>query len=273
MTPLASIVVPCYNLGQWLPEALQSVLAQSFTDWECIIVDDGSTDGTAGIASEWTRRDARFRLLSQDNQGVAAARNAGGAAALGRYLLFLDADDILDPDYLASAVPALAADQSLTLVYGDAVRFTASRTRPWSDLPPFAMGTMLSRNCLYISCVMRREDFARCGGFDPAFRTGFEDWDFWLCLFESLPVEPKVLRLPRTCFRYRTRRGSRNRGVTDEALREIRYRLWEKHKALYARYFPDPLETVEYRRLQRSFAKASRYSLAWKLRLLFRRLK
>ena len=81
-----------------------------------------------------------------------------------------------------------------------------------------------------------------------------------------------MLRLPSLCFHYRTRRHSRNRGVTDEALRDIRRRLWEKHRALYARYFCDPLQTVEYRRLQRSFRKASRWSLVWKLRLLYRKL-
>lgn len=271
MNPVASIIVPCYNLARWLPEALQSVRDQSLRDWECVIVDDGSTDETARVAKEWCDADPRFRLLHQENRGVAAARNAGAAVSGGRYLLFLDADDILAPGYLEAAVAALEADPSLTLVFGRAERFGARNS--WSELPDFSMGTMLSRNCLYVSCVLRRADFERCAGFDSAFVAGFEDWDFWLSLFEALPGEPKVLRLEQTCFYYRTRRGSRNAGVTDEALVPLRRLLWEKHKSLYSKYFPDPTESVEYTRLQRSFRKASRWSLAWKLRLLARKLR
>lgn len=273
MNPLASIVVPCFNMERWLPETLQSVLAQTFRDWECLIVDDGSTDGSAAVAEGWCARDGRFRLLRQPNAGVAAARNAGVAASAGRYLLFLDADDLLAPGYLEAAVAALEADPSLTLVYGAAPRFKGApdRTIPW-DLPPFSMGTMLSRNCLYVSCVLRRADFDRTAGFDPAFGAGYEDWDFWLSLFEALPGEPRVLRLEQPCLYYRTRHGSRNARVTDTVLKDIRRRLWDKHKNLYAKYFPDPLQTAEYQRLKRSFDKAARWSLAWKLRLLWRRL-
>ena len=81
-----------------------------------------------------------------------------------------------------------------------------------------------------------------------------------------------MLQLPEVYFYYRTRRRSRNRGVTDEALVQIRLMLWEKHKALYSRYFCNPLETVEYKRMERSFRKASRWSLVWKFRMLFRKL-
>ncbi len=271
MSPTASIIVPCYNLARWLPETLQSVLDQTMRDWECLIVDDGSTDATAQVAEAWCDRDPRFRLLYQENQGVAAARDAGAAASDGRYLLFLDADDRIAPGYLEAAVAALEADPDLTLVYGKAERFGARKS--WKELPPFSMSTMLSRNCLYVSCVLRRADFDKCAGFDPAFGAGFEDWDFWLCLFEALPGEPKVLCLDETCFYYRTRRGSRNAGVTDEALVPLRRLLWEKHKTLYSKYFPNPTESVEYTRLQRSFQKASRWSLAWKLRLLWRKLR
>ena len=90
-------------------------------------------------------------------------------------------------------------------------------------------------------------------GFDQQFDKGIEDWDFWLSLFESLPQEPKVLQLEETCFLY-TDKGSREE-VSDEELKDIRLRLWEKHKALYARYFPDPCETLEYQRLLRAGEK------------------
>ena len=90
-----SIIVPCYKLGKYLPEALDSVLAQDYTDWECIIVNDGSPDSTAEVAESFCTKDSRFKSLDLENGGVIRARNKGVAASSGKYLLFLDADDML----------------------------------------------------------------------------------------------------------------------------------------------------------------------------------
>ena len=261
--PTISVVVPCYNLATFLPESLDSILQQDYSEWECIIVDDGSTDNSAEIAKSYAEKDSRFRLLSIENGGVSRARNIGVEESLGSYILFLDADDIILPHYMSSAIAAFEADPSITLVYGRAERF--GNQRSW-DLPPFSMNTMLARNCLYISTFFRKLDFVP---FDSTFKVGFEDWDFWLSVLEPID-EPKVVCLPNLCFRYRTRRHSRNTKVTDVVLDSVRYSLWEKHKALYAKYFCSPRETVEYKRLERSFKKASRWSILWKLRLLYR---
>ena len=264
--PKVSVIVPSYNLGKYLPETLESVQDQTFKDWECIIVENGSRDDSPEIVKTFCKGDGRFiPLVLPENVGVAAARNKGLEMAEGEYILFLDADDIIAPRYMEEAVAALDADPGLTVVYGKARRFGSESS--W-DLPPFSMDTMLSRNCLYISCFFRK---ANAVPFDPEFKTGFEDWDFWLSVLEKAET-PKVKQLDSVLFFYRTRRGSRNKGVTDEALKDIRRRLWDKHKALYGRYFCNPLETVEYRRLESSFRKASRWSLAWKLRLLLRKL-
>ena len=289
-----SVIIPSYNLGQYLPQTLKSVMDQTFEDWECLIVENGSTDASMNVVSDFCAADKRFvPVVFQENVGVAAARNRGLELAEGEYILFLDADDLLDPHYMDAAMAAFKLDPSLDVVYGKAERFGAETT--W-DLPLFSMDTMLASNCLYISCFFRRSAVMAGGdrpepamtgteasvmpgvtghlsvSFDPAFKTGYEDWDFWLTFFEQLDHEPRVLRLPSVCFYYRTRRHSRNHGISDEALADIRRALWEKHKALYAKYFCDPCQTVEYRRPQRSFQKASRWSLAWKLRMLYRKL-
>lgn len=266
--PKVSVIVPSYNLGRYLPETLQSLVNQSCADWECIIVDNGSTDGSLELASQFASADSRFRLEDmKTNAGVAAARNRGMELAAGEYILFLDADDLLAPHYMGEAVAALDSDPSLAVVYGRAVRFgTQSK---W-NLPEFSMDTMLASNCLYISCFIR-SCLLRGASFDSSFKDGLEDWDFWLSYLEGID-EPKVLCLPSVCFYYRTRRHSRNRGVSDEALKAVRRALWEKHKDLYAKYFCDPLQTIEYRRLQRSFTKASKWSVAWKLRMLYRKI-
>lgn len=263
--PAVSVIIPSYNLGQYIGETLQSVKDQTFKDWECIVVENGSTDNSKEVIKEFVSVDARFTLMPLlTNIGVAAARNRALQRCFGKYILFLDADDLIDPHYMEAAVAALEEDPDLDVVYARADRFGVEST--W-DLPDFDMNTMLARNCLYVSCFFRKQthDLYYGGGFDTAFVHGYEDWDFWLSFFEALPGEPKVLQLPEVYFHYRTRPDSRNKGVSDEVLTEIRHMLWEKHKSLYARYFCDPTQTVEYLRVKRALDKASK-SLGWQLR-------
>ena len=97
---LISVIVPCYNQAQYLDECLQSVLDQTYTDWECIIVNDGSPDHTEEIAKKWVEKDARFRYLFKENGGLSSARNAGIEIAKGEWILPLDADDKIGNQYL-----------------------------------------------------------------------------------------------------------------------------------------------------------------------------
>jgi len=263
--PAVSVIIPSYNLGQYIGETLQSVKDQTFQDWECLVVENGSQDNSKEVIREFVSLDPRFKLIPLlSNVGVAAARNMAMQRCFGKYIVFLDADDLMDPRYMEQAVAALEEDPSLNVVYAQADRFGEETS--W-DLPPFDMNTMLARNCLYVTCFFRKQehDLYYGKGFDTAFVNGYEDWDFWLSFFESLPQEPHVLQLPEVLFHYRIRPGSRNKGVSDEVLAEIRRMLWEKHKALYGRYFCDPCETVEYLRMKRAFGKASQ-SLGWQLR-------
>lgn len=99
-TPEISIVVPVYNMEKYLAQALESILGQSFQDWECIVVDDGSKDSSPAICEEYGKRDSRFKIVHKLNGGISSARNAGLRLVSGRYLAFLDSDDWLDSDYL-----------------------------------------------------------------------------------------------------------------------------------------------------------------------------
>jgi glycosyltransferase involved in cell wall biosynthesis len=101
---LVSIIVPCYNYGYFLPETLDSILAQSYTKWECIIVDDGSTDNTKDVATTYLITDQRFRYIYQNNRGLSAARNTGIKLSKGSYIQFLDADDLLQEKKLESQI-------------------------------------------------------------------------------------------------------------------------------------------------------------------------
>ncbi|MEG0925734.1 glycosyltransferase family 2 protein [Chryseobacterium sp.] len=104
MSPTISIIVPCYNQENYLDECLQSLLNQSFTDWECIIVNDGSTDHSAEVAKRWLEKDSRFIYVYKENGGISSARNAGLDKASGEYVQFLDGDDILDPEKFSKSL-------------------------------------------------------------------------------------------------------------------------------------------------------------------------
>ena len=99
-TPLISVVIPAYNAEQFLDETLESVLSQTYENWECIIVNDGSTDNTESIAKKWCERDTRFRYFYKENSGVSDTRNLGIKEARGEYIAFLDADDLYMPNFL-----------------------------------------------------------------------------------------------------------------------------------------------------------------------------
>lgn len=101
--PLISVIVPCYNQAQFLDECLQSVLEQTYQNWECIIVNDGSPDNTEEVALEWTKKDVRFIYLKKDNGGLSSARNAGIEKAKGEWILPLDCDDKIGNQYLELA--------------------------------------------------------------------------------------------------------------------------------------------------------------------------
>ena len=109
MTPYFSIIIPVYNVAPYLRECLDSVLAQTFTDWEAICVDDGSTDGSGVILDEYAAKDKRFRVIHQPNAGVSAARNMALDVAKGEWFLFLDGDDILREDSLELFIPYIQA--------------------------------------------------------------------------------------------------------------------------------------------------------------------
>ncbi len=115
--PKVSIIVPCYNQADYLPEALGSVLQQTCEQWECIVVNDGSEDTTEEVAQQWVKKDARFKYINIPNGGLSNARNTGIEAASGIYILPLDSDDKLGENYLELALDAFNSEPKLKVVY------------------------------------------------------------------------------------------------------------------------------------------------------------
>lgn len=126
-SPTISVVVPCYQQGHFLPECIESVRAQTFQDWELIVVDDGSPDDTALVARRYEAADSRIRLLQKPNGGVSSARNAGFREARGRYLQFLDADDLLEPQKFERDLRHLGDAPDIAIVLCDYAMLDAER--------------------------------------------------------------------------------------------------------------------------------------------------
>jgi glycosyltransferase involved in cell wall biosynthesis len=230
--PLVSVIVPCYNQAKYLAEALDSVLAQSYANWECVIIDDGSTDNSKEIAERYCAKDKRFKYIHQPNKGVSSARNNAIKASSGLYILPLDGDDKIAPHYLEQAINVFQKSPDVKLVYGKA-RLFGKGNGDW-NIPPYSFKEMMIENLIYCSAVYRREDFNKTNGYSEEMKAGFEDWDFWLTFLDE---EDKVFCLPEVQFYYRVNASSRN-PVTDEAVqRELRKKIFEHHKEKYLKYF------------------------------------
>lgn len=181
--PTVSIIIPAYNQSQYLGDAIRSALAQTWTDHEVVVVDDGSTDDTASVCRSFT--DPRVRYVWQANRGLSAARNTGILHADGRFLSFLDSDDQFVPEKLELLLAAFDRDPGLGLVAGQAILID-QLGRPIGEVfdrgLPTDLSDLLLGNPLHVgSVLLRREWQARVGPFDESLRS-YEDWDLWLRL-------------------------------------------------------------------------------------------
>lgn len=251
--PLVSVIVPCYKQAHFLPETLNSILNQTYNNWECIIVDDGSPDNTVEVANSFASRDRRFKILSQENQGLAMARNNGIAASRGYFILPLDSDDMIDSTYLEKAVDYFKKRPDTKLVYCEADRF-GQKEEYW-NLPQYNYEDEIWRNCIFCSSVYKRADYDNTVGYNPNMKGGFEDWDFWLSL---LKPEDHVYRIPEVLFHYRFSDNSMLM-TTAQSKKEFLYRqIYMNHPDIYQDYVKDIVFLKDIIRSQENIINGSR---------------
>ena len=208
MNPLVSIVIPSYQSAQWVHDAVSSALAQTHTPCEVIVVDDGSTDGTAKLLD--SAFSSTIRIHRQSNRGLAAARNAGLALARGDYVQFLDADDVLLPEKIATQVAALEHAPEFDIAFSDFAWLEGGEPRasgmPVPRLPDGnALPALLARNFIVAHAVLARTAALRgVGGFDENL-TACEDYDLWLRLAGA---GTRFLHTPGDLVLYRRTPGS-----------------------------------------------------------------
>jgi glycosyltransferase involved in cell wall biosynthesis len=189
--PAAAVIVTGYGVAHLLGEALSSLQSQTFSNWECIVIDDGAPDDVAGAVAPFLA-DARFRFLATANHGVSAARNRAIRESSAPLIVLLDGDDLLRPDYLATMVPLLDGDDEIRLATCNARIFGAvskeytcvSRKQGSGDGVRGSLADVLDRSFnVYIGSTFRRADFDRVGGFDESL-THAEDLDLWIRLLQ-----------------------------------------------------------------------------------------
>jgi glycosyltransferase involved in cell wall biosynthesis len=222
-----SIIITCYNLGAYLEEALDSALAQSYTDFEVLLIDDGSTEQATIELIDRLPPNPRLQVLRTANQGVCRARNYGISIAKGAYILPLDADDRIHPKYLERAVAVLEENPS--------IGFAGCHYRLFEDYQSvytpnhYQLPDLLVENVVPITSLFRRVAWEQVGGYFPDI--AIEDWDFWLSLIEhgySGTVIPEVL------FEHRMRTRSRHGyNQQPDIYQQTLALLYERHRALY----------------------------------------
>jgi glycosyltransferase involved in cell wall biosynthesis len=220
-----SVIIPAYNQGHYLGEAIQSVLDQTYPDFEVIVVDDGSTDKTAQVACSFS--DPRVRYIHQENRGLPAARNTGILRSSGEYLTFLDSDDLFVADKLETLLNAMQRDPELGFVAGQAVLIdeNALPLGKVFDTPlPENPAHLLLWNPLHVCSVLLRRDWQqKVGLFDESLQA-YEDWDMWLRLARAgcrMGWVPHPVSLYRFHTRQMTRDKERMTAATFAVLKKV----------------------------------------------------
>ncbi len=186
--PTVSVIIPAYNVSPFIRETIDSVLAQTFTDYEIIVINDGSED-TEELEAALRPHMDRITYIKQENRGAGAARNAGLRAAKGEYVAFLDGDDVWLPEFLSDQLAFIQSGNGYDLVYADAVLFGDRRAAKGTIMQrepsngPVTFESLIGERCVVntSSVVARREPILEVGLFDEDLRNS-QDFDLWLRL-------------------------------------------------------------------------------------------
>jgi glycosyltransferase involved in cell wall biosynthesis len=235
-----SIIVPCYNQAKYLTEALDSVLKQTYPHWECIIVNDGSTDETFKTAEQYCNNDRRFKYVEKENGGLANARNYGIKESEGEFILPLDADDKIGAGYIEEAVEILNKNPEIGIVYCE-VEFFGAKTGKWK-LPDFSINRILTKNIIPSCAMFRKSDFLKTKGYNPNMIYGWEDWDFWLLLIE---LGKGVKKIPFTHFYYRIKHNEsmlNNLGLSENKMNQSLNTIYFNHIDFYMERIGNPIK-------------------------------
>lgn len=243
--PLVSVIVPLHNMRHYLEECIDSAASSTYSNIEIVVVDDGSTDDSLvlayALAEKWKRR-CPVIVIHQQNKGVSAARNTAIANSRGTFILPLDGDDKIAPDFIEKAVSELIKDSQVTVVVPKAELF-GEKSGEWV-LPEFSLKLLARKNIVCATALYRKTDWENAGGYCEGFN-GFEDWDFWISMLKN---GGRVVKLDSIGFYYRRRKNSK-RSLDRKFKKEMIRMLNERHSDFFESTLGGPL------RLHRSLSR------------------
>lgn len=239
---LVSVIMPCYNDGAYIGEAVASLKQQTYPNIELIIIDDGSDD-PATLEALAGLDFPQMKLLHTNHLRPAGARNAGIREAEGVYILPLDSDDTIEPTYIEKAVQVMRKDPKVGIVYCHADLF-GEQTGKW-ELPDYSLEYELLDNCIFVTSLFKKSDWIKAGGFCETFKTGMEDYDFWLALLGN---GCEVVQLEETLFHYRIKPRSRTTSFNSDyaAVQETYRELYMRHRDFYAAHMDEYCIALRY---------------------------
>jgi len=195
---IISIIIPCYNHGIYIDEAIKSVEEYKFDNYEIIIINDGSTDDYTNKRLIELKSEG-YNVIFQENKGLGRTRNNGIRLAKGKYILPLDADNKIKPDYILKAINILDSEPSISIVYSDRKLFGNSDES--FIVGEFSIEKIVNCNYIDACAIFRKSLWEQVGGYDDKMPVqGWEDWDFWLMAIEN---ESKFYYIPEPLFYYR----------------------------------------------------------------------
>lgn len=235
--PLVSIVIPCYNQGNFIAETINSVLAQTYDHLEIIIVNDGSTDNSDEIIQKIIKENPQIIDLKTENGGVSKARNIGIDTATGEYILPLDADDLINPKYIELAITEFINNPELIIVTAKG-KFFGKEEGDW-NLEDFSMKKMLHGNVIFCPSFFKKTDWKKIGGFDETM-THLEDWDFFIRLSATNPNQVKRIDYQALLYRIKESNARNTVGFQNGSYDDTVLYLYTKNKKLFFEHYGNP---------------------------------
>lgn len=243
MSNLVSIIIPCYNQGQYIEETVDSVKGQTYSFIETIIVNDGSTDNSDDVIKRIIKKYPDIKYLNIENGGVSKARNVGFAEASGKYILPLDADDLINPEYIDLCIKEYIKDPDLIVVTAQG-RFFGSEEGEW-NLAEYSVKKMLHGNVIYCPSLFKKTDWQKIGGFDECLHH-LEDWEFFIRLTSLNPEKIKRINYIGLLYRIKVKQARNTDGFSQlEKFNETALYIYNKHKILFLKHYPNPLSLIK----------------------------
>ncbi len=253
--PLVSVIVPVYNMEQYLGETIESILKTDYHPFEVIIVDDGSKDNSFAVAQSYAKKDNRVKAFTQPNSGTCTTRNKAITLANGEYILPVDGDDMISADFISLAINEFKNNDKVKVVCPKA-EFFGDRQGAW-NLPPFSLNLLARKNIISACALFKKSDWESVGGYcaEIIYR---EDWDFWISMLKN---GGEVIRLNTVTFYYRIRPNSK-RIKGRKYKKHVIDTLNKRHKEFFLRELGGPLH------YQRSWSKLINRILKFKRRFI-----